>query len=780
MSDGERRPVHDLFSEHCDRHKDLLRERHHKEAENRKEAQVQIEAAEAKRKRNALEATHAVTSEAMTQHLLAQEAAQQAGGRNGPAAPLPPPPQPTVPYAAPPAEEEHGSSDEEDSKAEEQAGEDGPETAAKRQRREARRRKAAATEALHEAMLTRHVKELKSAIDEACRSGHEGETKDSRPWRTEELKAGIKLEAEVITLEERKKASAKEARKNQQALRDFVHAAASLPIRDEPLGTDARGRSYWAFVHDPSRLYVQSAPPTSQPPAAAAAAAAPAPSSSLTRTASEVDRSAVNPAGWVWAYYDTLSSVREVLASLDPECCPEERALKAALRERMMLFEVSMEAEQVVNMDEGWKEEGHEWLGAMMTRVGDAGWISTCKVTRWLPPTEATETSEAEKALFHVVHDDGDEEDLDIDEAEAARKLYLEHEANGTLATSVDAKLARDEYSNKAERRVAARTTPEQLGSSGLRDEILTLEEAICPGLNRIYSPWGTGEGGRTAWLLSARSSSSVVELAQLLMALEQAVRDQVSPGIVEHTERKPWRTDGHPMIGKMARRFFANHGASDGRIVGWLPPEGEDAALWHMVHGDDADEEDLDEIEAAFAIANYKEDRLEPTGEEAAYLAQFEAEAAAARADEPAGEEMKDSDDEEMEEAEADMDYAPARGDNLFGGYDAGTRSGRGERQPRISPGQKVKKPLWVTAESRERWLGTLQGTPTVSAVALAAVALRMHCRDFGLIAESNKSSAKLTRDDIELQLHSWCHATAFGAKKGGQMLKAKKKKGR
>lgn len=36
----------------------------------------------------------------------------------------------------------------------------------------------------------------------------------------------------------------------------------------------------------------------------------------------------------------------------------------------------------------------------------------------------------------------------------------------------------------------------------------------------------------------------------------------------------------------------------SDGVIVGWLPPDGEDEALWHMVH-DDGDEEDLDEYEA-------------------------------------------------------------------------------------------------------------------------------------------------------------------------------------
>ena len=91
---------------------------------------------------------------------------------------------------------------------------------------------------------------------------------------------------------------------------------------------------------------------------------------------------------------------------------------------------------------------------------------------------------------------------------------------------------------------------------------------------------------GRQAWLLSARDSGSVVELAQLPLSLESTVRDL--QGLPEPAERKPWRKDGHPFIGKLARRFFASlatgdatHGYSDGRIVGWLPPEGDDEALW-------------------------------------------------------------------------------------------------------------------------------------------------------------------------------------------------------
>jgi hypothetical protein len=37
----------------------------------------------------------------------------------------------------------------------------------------------------------------------------------------------------------------------------------------------------------------------------------------------------------------------------------------------------------------------------------------------------------------------------------------------------------------------------------------------------------------------------------------------------------------------------------SDGYISGWLPADGDDVALWHMVH-DDGDEEDLEEAEVS------------------------------------------------------------------------------------------------------------------------------------------------------------------------------------
>ena len=51
------------------------------------------------------------------------------------------------------------------------------------------------------------------------------------------------------------------------------------------------------------------------------------------------------------------------------------------------------------------------------------------------------------------------------------------------------------------------------------------LEEQVQPGLARAGSSWSLSSGGRQAWLLSCRETTSIHELAQLLISLEGAVR---------------------------------------------------------------------------------------------------------------------------------------------------------------------------------------------------------------------------------------------------------------
>ena len=81
------------------------------------------------------------------------------------------------------------------------------------------------------------------------------------------------------------------------------------------------------------------------------------------------------------------------------------------------------------------------------------------------------------------------------------------------------------------------------------------------------------------------------------------------------------WLTSGHRWVGRRVRRFFELEGDFfDGTVSRWLPADGEDEPLWHMVH-DDGDEEDLEEFEMRRALVSYTEG-WEREMEETAYQA--------------------------------------------------------------------------------------------------------------------------------------------------------------
>ena len=58
----------------------------------------------------------------------------------------------------------------------------------------------------------------------------------------------------------------------------------------------------------------------------------------------------------------------------------------------------------------GWKRRGHAWCGARARRFF-GGLASDGRIVRWLP------ADGSDGALFHLRHDDGDEEDLEAEEA---------------------------------------------------------------------------------------------------------------------------------------------------------------------------------------------------------------------------------------------------------------------------------------------------------------------------------------------------------------------------
>ena len=66
--------------------------------------------------------------------------------------------------------------------------------------------------------------------------------------------------------------------------------------------------------------------------------------------------------------------------------------------------------------EEEWRTDGHALIGSRVVRSFTKRRVHAT-ITRWLPPGA---NPREDPALFRVVHDDGDEEDLEEAEAEAA------------------------------------------------------------------------------------------------------------------------------------------------------------------------------------------------------------------------------------------------------------------------------------------------------------------------------------------------------------------------
>ena len=77
------------------------------------------------------------------------------------------------------------------------------------------------------------------------------------------------------------------------------------------------------------------------------------------------------------------------------------------------------EEDYVGPQDYGWLESGSKWLRGRVATRHD-GVVSVGTITKWVPADAEDE------ALWHMAHDDGDGEDLDEAEVEAALKLYAE------------------------------------------------------------------------------------------------------------------------------------------------------------------------------------------------------------------------------------------------------------------------------------------------------------------------------------------------------------------
>ena len=118
---------------------------------------------------------------------------------------------------------------------------------------------------------------------------------------------------------------------------------------------------------------------------------------------------------------------------------------------------------------------------------------------------------------------------------------------------------------------------------------------AVNPHLERLYS--SRPNKYKHIW-----GSYSVRELWDLCEALdERGIRERELKNIIKakfNLTEPPivYLTTGSEYIGRQVKRTFGKRKVI-GTITGWLPPDGDDIALWHVEHLD-GDEEDLEEFE--------------------------------------------------------------------------------------------------------------------------------------------------------------------------------------
>ena len=97
----------------------------------------------------------------------------------------------------------------------------------------------------------------------------------------------------------------------------------------------------------------------------------------------------------------------------------------------------------------------------------------------------------------------------------------------------------------------------------------------------------------------------------------EESSSEEESSDEEESSEAKDpaeyeWETEGHRFIGKRVYRTFPNGQIAQGVVEKYVPSDGEDGALFHILH-DDGDAEDLDETECSKAIEEHR--RMNVTG---------------------------------------------------------------------------------------------------------------------------------------------------------------------
>jgi len=572
--------------------------------------------------------------------------------------------------------------------------------------------------------------ELDDALAYGQKVGLEGTNEDGSRWMTFEMKKGYG----VLEMLREKQKRAKQVEKFQKEIDDCL-------IRTECLGEDSSGKKYWLFAND-VRLFIEE---TKTP--------------SFNLEEEDIDNWLDSFQDVSWTYFDLMSQILALIRSLDRTDLREKK-LREALMERWNISE--KEADDWVE----WRTEGNEYIGRRVRRlfkVGNRNNFVHGIITGWL---SAAENEGLE--LWHVNHEDGDEEDLDQKELHEAIKAMEEEEEkskqpvtemevdekpkeepkrpsspkrrSGRAAaqaakkaiSATEAVDSSKEKDPKADQLPKHRRYVNNLNKDGPRDEddfglealrhqFCSVEGQMRQKLQDLDCPWvSRRNNGRMAWLKVVKDENSgVKELSEALIELEDVIHGlQEAEDVVGDEEKHIKLEDNgwlfekksHKWIGRRVRRFF-NKEPTDGTITAYLPTKAkDDIELWHVEH-DDEDEEDLGDKEVKKAMAAFDDD----LGAEAEEDSDSDDDGGSEAGDKEEEEESEEEEEEESEEEEEE--------ESTFG-------SG---------------KTLWPTWGYRHGWIKAVQECEAISVLALALNSLLDVSVEFG--AAEDFSTQRKTR---------------------------------
>ncbi|KAL1499104.1 hypothetical protein AB1Y20_013617 [Prymnesium parvum] len=197
------------------------------------------------------------------------------------------------------------------------------------------------------------------------------------------------------------------------------------------------------------------------------------------------------------------------------------------------------EAVEETEGDEGeeWKTSGHAWVGKRVRRFFE-GEASDGTITRWLP-----EDGEDEP-LWHMEHDDGDEEDLDEEEARAAVRALKRRQTTEEAAEQ-------GEESDEADEEVSDGEVPEgEVESVLARRRVASGVEFLVKwrGQSHLHVSWHLGGAlTRTSEKSAAKLKAFSRAAPPLPVAKEAVCRFDEEGELVEEKEEEVVLDDGLP-----------------------------------------------------------------------------------------------------------------------------------------------------------------------------------------------------------------------------------------